>query len=140
VPHQVAAQELAWGLKFSATATLDIEELPNGITAAQREGYALHARWMRVVVRRLTLSSSCRSVRKNAARLIVPRSPGPPPLSVRDICFTLVESRDLKYFSGTWRIEQRENSLARLIYAVEVQPQPWLPICAFPMAAPIPWR
>jgi hypothetical protein len=49
---------------------------------------------------------------------------------VRDICFTLVESRDLKYFSGTWRIEQRDNSLARLIYAVEVQPQPWLPICA----------
>ena len=42
VPHQVAAQELAWGLKFSATATLDIEELPNGINAAQRDGYALH--------------------------------------------------------------------------------------------------
>ena len=62
--------------------------------------------------------------------MIVPRSPGPPPLSVRDICFTLVESRDLKYFSGTWRIEQRDSSLARLIYAVEVQPQPWLPICA----------
>ena len=60
----------------------------------------------------------------------MPRSPGPPPQTVRDICFTLVESRDLKYFSGTWRIEQRDNSLARLIYAVEVQPQPWLPICA----------
>ena len=35
---QVAAQELAWGLKFSATATLDIEELPNGINAALRDG------------------------------------------------------------------------------------------------------
>jgi hypothetical protein len=41
VPFQVAAQELAWGLKFSATATLDIEELPNGINAAQRDGYGL---------------------------------------------------------------------------------------------------
>jgi hypothetical protein len=38
--HQVAAQELAWGLKFSATATLDIEEMPNGLVAAQREGCA----------------------------------------------------------------------------------------------------
>jgi hypothetical protein len=37
---QVAAQELAWGIKFSATATLDIEEMPNGIAAAQREGCA----------------------------------------------------------------------------------------------------
>lgn len=37
--RQVAAQELAWGLKFSATATLDIEELPNGINAALRDGY-----------------------------------------------------------------------------------------------------
>ena len=71
-----------------------------------------------------------RSSRRTTSRLIVPRSPGPPPQTVRDICFTLVESRDLKYFSGTWRIEQRDNSLARLIYAVEVQPQPWLPICA----------
>ena len=62
--------------------------------------------------------------------MIIPRSPGPPPQSVRDICFTLVESRDLKYFSGTWRIEQRDTALARLIYAVEVQPQPWLPVCA----------
>jgi hypothetical protein len=37
---QVAAQELAWGIKFSATATLDIEEMPNGIAAAQRDGCA----------------------------------------------------------------------------------------------------
>ena len=66
------------------------------------------------------------------ARMVIPRSPGPPPQSVRDICFTLVDSRDLKYFSGTWRIESREGSQARLIYAVEVQPQPWLPVCACP--------
>ncbi len=59
----------------------------------------------------------------------MPRSPGPPPQGVRDICFTLVESRDLKYFSGTWRIESRDGQ-ARLIYAVEVLPQPWLPVCA----------
>jgi hypothetical protein len=31
---QVAAQDLAFGIKFSATATLDIEELPDGILAA----------------------------------------------------------------------------------------------------------
>lgn len=101
---QVAAQELAFGLKFSATATLDIEEMPNGIAAAQRD-----------------------ASRRLKSRLIVPRSRGPPPQSVRDICFTLVESRDLKYFSGTWRIEARDGR-ARLIYAVEVLPQPWLPV------------
>ena len=100
----MAAQELAFGLKFSATATLDIEEMPNGIVAAQRD-----------------------ASRRLKSRLIVPRSRGPPPQSVRDICFTLVESRDLKYFSGTWRIEARDGR-ARLIYAVEVLPQPWLPV------------
>ena len=34
VVWQVAAQDLAFGIKFSATATLDIEELPEGIPAA----------------------------------------------------------------------------------------------------------
>jgi hypothetical protein len=53
---------------------------------------------------------------------------------VRDICFSLVESRDLKYFSGTWRIESRDGA-ARLIYAVEVLPQPWLPVCACALRA-----
>lgn len=48
---------------------------------------------------------------------------------VRDICFSLVESRDLKLFTGTWRIEGNAKS-ARLLYNVEVQPQPWLPIGA----------
>ena len=125
--EQVAAQELAWGIKFSATATLDIEELPNGIASAQRDGCVACG-----------TPASCsasparclsRGPRKGGARKVVPRSPGPPPLGVRDICFTLVESRDLKYFSGTWRIETRDASQARLIYTVEVLPQPWLPVC-----------
>ena len=132
---QVAAQELAWGIKFSATATLDIEELPNGIAAAQREGSVrmrcvrMHASALPGLMRR-----RCRLRKFVGARMVIPRSPGPPPQSVRDICFTLVDSRDLKYFSGTWRIESREGSQARLIYAVEVQPQPWLPVCACPRA------
>ena len=50
MPHQVAAQELAWGLKFSATATLDIEELPNGINATQRDGCGRHTRGVHAVV------------------------------------------------------------------------------------------
>jgi hypothetical protein len=66
--------------------------------------------------------------------MVVPRSPGPPPQGVRDICFSLVESRDLKYFSGTWRVESRDGA-ARLIYAVEVLPQPWLPVCASSLCA-----
>jgi hypothetical protein len=53
---------------------------------------------------------------------------GQPPKSVRDICFTLVESADLRRFTGTWRIESRDNMRSRLIYAVEVLPQPWLPV------------
>ena len=52
------------------------------------------------------------------------------PKSVRDICFTLVESADLRRFTGTWRIESREEMRSRLIYAVEVLPQPWLPVGA----------
>lgn len=57
---------------------------------------------------------------------------GQPPKSVRDICFTLVESADLRRFTGTWRIESRDNMRSRLIYAVEVLPQPWLPVGAWP--------
>lgn len=68
------------------------------------------------------------SVRRIQRRL-VPRSLGPPMGDVRDICFSLVESRDLKVFNGTWRIEGNARS-ARLLYTVEVQPQPWLPIGA----------
>ena len=105
--QQVAAQELAWGLKFSATATLNIEELPNGITQAGRKGQP-----------------------GGGQRRIVPRSPGVAPQSVRDICFSLVDSRDLKRFVGTWRIETRDDVRSRLIYVVEVQPQPWLPVGA----------
>ncbi len=116
--------------------------MPNGIAAAQRDGCAP----LRFTAGRpcdgqqwspadLRTACNARSSRKLAARLIVPRSPGPPPQGVRDICFTLVESRDLKYFSGTWRIESREGSQARLIYAVEVLPQPWLPVCAFACGA-----
>jgi hypothetical protein len=37
---QVAAQDLAFGIKFSATATLDIEELPDGIPAASSPSQA----------------------------------------------------------------------------------------------------
>lgn len=94
--EQVAAQELGFGLRFSATATLDIEELPNGLPRTQPA----------------TVTQ----------RRVVPRSPGPPPASVRDICFTLVESRDLRRFTGTWRIESRDR-VSRLLYAVHVQPQ-----------------
>ena len=101
--QQVAAQEVALGLKFTATATLDIEELPNGIVPATRGTAA-------------------------SERRIVPRSAGGPPRVVRDICFTLVESRDLRRFSGTWRIETVDSLHSRLIYAVEVQPMPWLPV------------
>ena len=49
---------------------------------------------------------------------------------MRDICFTLVSSRDLRRFSGTWRIETVDSLRSRLIYVVEVQPQPWLPVGA----------
>lgn len=100
--RQGSAQELGFGLRFSAAATLDIEELPQGI-AKSAEAEAPGAR-------------------------LVPRSPGPPPASVRDICFRLVESRDLRLFSGTWRIEARAARAARLLYAARVLPQPWLPV------------
>jgi hypothetical protein len=63
-----------------------------------------------------------------AQKRVIPRSMGQPPKSVRDICFTLVESADLRRFTGTWRIESREDMRCRLIYAVEVLPQPWLPV------------
>lgn len=51
---------------------------------------------------------------------------------MRDICFTLVASRDLRRFTGTWRIETVDSLRSRLVYVVEVQPQPWLPVGASP--------
>eukprot|EP00238_Polyblepharides_amylifera_P009574 CAMPEP_0196574482 /NCGR_PEP_ID=MMETSP1081-20130531/4184_1 /TAXON_ID=36882 /ORGANISM="Pyramimonas amylifera, Strain CCMP720" /LENGTH=225 /DNA_ID=CAMNT_0041892511 /DNA_START=218 /DNA_END=895 /DNA_ORIENTATION=+ len=53
-----------------------------------------------------------------------------PQTASQDICFTLVESRDLKEFTGTWRIQQIEGSetSTRLSYAAQVRPQPWLPV------------
>lgn len=77
----------------------------------------------------LIFSSHSHDAPRRISRRIIPRSLGPPMGDVRDICFSLVESRDLKMFTGTWRIEGNAKN-ARLLYNVEVQPQPWLPIGA----------
>ena len=133
----MAAQQLGFGIKFSAQATLDIDEFPTGISPAAVRARIAASPYSAPLPAAPEGSSPAQPGAAGAGgdggraggalRRVVPRSIGPPMGEVRDISFTLVESRDLKLFSGTWRIEGNATQ-ARLLYAVEVQPQPWLPI------------
>eukprot|EP00854_Cymbomonas_tetramitiformis_P007113 gene7113-8486_t len=48
----------------------------------------------------------------------------------QDICFTLVESRELKEFTGTWHIQQGPTGslTTQLAYVTQVRPQTVLPV------------
>jgi len=101
--RQVAKQTLAFGASLEVTAILNITERPDGVTEDEMIDLDISA--------------------------VVPVTCLPQTAS-QDICFTLVESRDLKEFTGTWRIQQIEGSetSTRLSYAAQVRPQPWLPV------------
>lgn len=48
----------------------------------------------------------------------------------QDICFTLVESRELKEFTGTWHIQEGPSGslTTQLAYVTQVRPQAVLPV------------
>ena len=54
-------------------------------------------------------------------RLSIPDAPS------MDICFVMVESKELREFVGTWRIQTLDRKTTVLTYTVKVSPKPWLP-------------
>lgn len=103
---QVGAQEVAMGVKFSASCKLDITEHANGIPPWQ-----------------------CSSETSSSdSSFPMPRSflPGHP---CRDISFASLDG-DFQCFKGIWRMQHgyQGPGTTLLCYALYVMPQQWLPV------------
>eukprot|EP00873_Tetraselmis_striata_P006956 jgi/Tetstr1/427220/TSEL_017408.t1 len=105
--RQVGQEDLALGVKFTASVLLDIKEhrrgMPASMASADEDG---------------------------KVALPVPQSWGGVHASnYMDITFELVDG-DFKVFNGVWRMSPGATgpSSSRLSYTVLVQPSPWLPV------------
>ncbi|KAK9818998.1 hypothetical protein WJX74_000169 [Apatococcus lobatus] len=110
---QRGEEALGFGIKFSATVVLQIQEhaagLPGAACLDDREALS-------------------RSSAPNQGPLPFPRS-GTPGAPAMDISFRLQEG-DFQAFCGVWRMQQGHlgPQTCRLSYCVFVRPQVWLPV------------
>jgi len=105
--RQVGQEDLALGVKFTASVLLDIQEYPRGMPTSK------------------TVANGSGKI-----ALPVPKSWDSVPSSChKDITFELVKG-DFQVFNGVWRISPGAAgpSSSRLSYSVMVQPSPWLPV------------
>ena len=107
---QVGLQRLALGIKLRVETVIEVFELPEGLE----------------MVNDIVLQSKDEAVTYNAREWIQPKD-SDAGMSCMDICFIMTESKELKEFVGTWRVQKNERGMTTLSYVVRVEPRPWLP-------------
>ncbi|MEW5307566.1 MAG: hypothetical protein WDW36_009954 [Sanguina aurantia] len=142
VLYQVGAQDVAMGVKFCATCTLEcteyLEGVPEWMVAAESDLNDVlfptpkvgDLTQTAVQAAATLLGASSTSTYLSAFSVESVDGASQAASAPRDITFRLLEG-DFKAFKGIWRMHARTGADqldgTRLSYSLYVQPQPWLP-------------
>lgn len=114
---QVGAQDIAFGIKFSARCVLDVLEFPEGLPQDCCISLSSYE---------YTRSTSDSGESDGDCLFPLPRV-SLSGLPYKDLTFKLVEG-DFLVFRGMWRMQEVGPNKTRLSYALFVRPHPWLPV------------